>query len=219
MKVNIEPGWYDVLKEEFEKPYFEKLVSFLKREKQLGKVIYPEGKNIFRAFDLTPFDKVRVLLLGQDPYHGPGQAHGLCFSVQKGIKPPPSLVNIYKELQDDVGLEIPVHGDLSHWAEQGVLMLNASLTVEAGKPMSHANIGWEIFTDAVIKKVSDEKEKVIFVLWGRFAQQKEMLIDTQKHIVLKAAHPSPFSANNGFFGCKHFSRINELLKEKIAFKS
>ncbi len=217
MKVNIEPGWYNVLKEEFEKTYFEKLVSFLKHEKQLGKVIYPEGKNIFRAFDLTPFEKVRVLLLGQDPYHGPGQAHGLCFSVQKGVKPPPSLVNIYKELHDDLGLEIPAHGDLSHWAGQGILMLNASLTVEAGKPMSHANIGWEIFTDAVIKKVSDEKEKVIFVLWGRFAQQKEILIDTQKHIILKAAHPSPFSASNGFFGCKHFSGINELLKEKIQF--
>lgn len=217
MNVNIEPGWHEVLKDEFEKPYFKSLVAFLKAEKQQGKVIYPEGKNIFRAFELTPFDQVKVLLLGQDPYHGPGQAHGLCFSVQKGIKPPPSLVNIYKELLDDLNIPISQDGDLSHWAKQGILMLNASLTVAAGQPMSHANIGWETFTDAVIKKVSDEKEKVIFVLWGRFAQQKEILIDKTKHTILKAAHPSPFSAYNGFFGCKHFSKINELLEGKIEF--
>jgi uracil-DNA glycosylase len=217
MNVQIERSWAKALKNEFEQAYFEKMVAFLKAEKQQGKQIFPAGKDIFRAFELTPFDQVRVLLLGQDPYHGAGQAHGLCFSVQKGIKPPPSLVNIYKELQDDLGIEIPSHGDLSHWAQQGILMLNASLTVESAKPMSHAHIGWEIFTDAVIKKVSDEKENVIFVLWGRFAQQKEMLIDTKKHTILKAAHPSPFSAYNGFLGCKHFSKINALLNPPIHF--
>jgi uracil-DNA glycosylase len=217
MQVAIEPGWYEVLKEEFEKPYFKELVSFLKKEKQAGKVIYPAGPHIFNAFTFTPFKDVRVLLLGQDPYHGAGQAHGLCFSVQKGIKPPPSLVNIYKELHDDLGIAIPAEGDLSAWAKQGMLMLNASLTVEAGKPMSHAQIGWEIFTDAVIKKVSEQKDHVIFVLWGKFAQQKSALIDDRKHTILKAAHPSPFSAYNGFFGCRHFSKINELLDVPIRF--
>ncbi len=217
MKVNIEEGWHRVLAAEFEKPYFSSLVSFLRHEKQAGKVIYPEGKHIFEAFALTPFEKVRVLLLGQDPYHGAGQAHGLCFSVQKGVKCPPSLQNIFKELHDDLGKDLPPHGDLSHWAKQGILMLNASLTVEAGKPMSHAHSGWETFTDAVIANVSEQKEKVIFVLWGRFAQQKEHLIDQQKHTILKAAHPSPFSAYHGFFGCKHFSKINSLLNPKIEF--
>ncbi len=217
MEVSIEESWKFALKDEFSKPYFESIVTFLKREKQLGKLIYPEGRNIFRAFELTPFPAVRVLLLGQDPYHGDNQAHGLCFSVNKGIKIPPSLVNIYKELHSDLGLPIPTDGDLSHWAAQGILMLNASLTVEASKPMSHANIGWETFTDAVIKKVSDEKEKVIFLLWGKFAQQKEALIDTKKHVVLKAAHPSPFSAHNGFLGCRHFSKLNALLDEPIRF--
>lgn len=214
MPVNIEPSWNVQLKEEFEKPYFIDLVAFLKKEKLAGKIIYPEGKNIFNAFELTPFDKVKVLLLGQDPYHGPQQAHGLCFSVQPQIKPPPSLVNIFKELQDDLGKPIPAHGDLSHWAKQGILLLNASLTVEAGKPNSHAGIGWQQFTDAVISKVSEKKEGVIFVLWGRFAQQKESLIDINKHIILKAAHPSPFSAYNGFMGCKHFSTINRILVER-----
>ncbi|HMN32908.1 MAG TPA: uracil-DNA glycosylase [Chitinophagaceae bacterium] len=217
MNVNIEHSWKAVLQDEFEKPYFKQLVSFLKHEKSIGKKIYPEGKNIFNAFQQTPFDKVRVLLLGQDPYHGAGQAHGLCFSVQKGIKPPPSLINIFKELQNDLQIPIPSSGDLSHWAAQGILLLNASLTVEEGKPLSHANIGWQIFTDAVIKAVSDKKDKVIFILWGKFAQQKEALIQTQKHVILKAAHPSPLSAYHGFFGCKHFSKINELLEEKINF--
>ncbi len=217
MNVNIEPTWKEVLKDEFEKDYFVQLVRFLKQEKAIGKKIYPEGKNIFNAFELTPFDKVRVLLLGQDPYHGEGQAHGLCFSVQKGIKMPPSLVNIFKELQNDLHISFPAHGDLTHWATQGILLLNTSLTVEDGKPMSHANIGWHIFTDAVIKTVSDRKEKVIFVLWGKFAQQKEKIIDAHKHIILKAAHPSPLSAHNGFWGCKHFSKINEYLDEKINF--
>lgn len=217
MKVSIEESWKTVLKEEFDKPYFEEIVHFLRQEKQLGKVIYPKGPDIFRAFELTPFSKVRVLLLGQDPYHGPNQAHGLCFSVNPGVKIPPSLANIYKELQSDIGLPIPNNGDLSHWAQQGILMLNASLTVEAAKPMSHAHIGWETFTDAVIKKVSDEKRGVVFVLWGKFAQQKEVLIDTRKHTVLKAAHPSPFSAYNGFLGCRHFSKLNSLLDEPIRF--
>ncbi len=217
MNVNIEHSWKAVLQDEFEKPYFEQLVRFLKQEKSIGKKIYPEGKNIFNAFEQTPFDKVRVLLLGQDPYHGVGQAHGLCFSVQKGVKPPPSLVNIFKELQSDLQIPIPSNGDLSHWAAQGILLLNASLTVEEGKPLSHANIGWQIFTDAVIKAVSDKKDNVIFILWGKFAQQKEALIQTQKHVILRAAHPSPLSAYHGFFGCKHFSKINELLDEKIIF--
>ncbi|GBL35508.1 uracil-DNA glycosylase 2 [Filimonas sp.] len=212
MAVQIEESWKTTLKEEFEKPYFEGIVKFLKQEKQKGKIIYPEGKNLFNAFTQTPFDRVKVMLLGQDPYHGAGQAHGLCFSVQDGIKTPPSLVNIYKELKEDIGKEIPASGNLLHWAQQGVLMLNASLTVEANTPMSHSKIGWAQFTDAVIKKVSDEKEGIIFILWGGFAQQKESLIDSSKHIILKAAHPSPLSAYNGFFGCKHFSKTNALLK-------
>jgi uracil-DNA glycosylase len=166
MKVTIEESWNSALKEEFAKPYFEQIVTFLKREKQQGKIIYPNGPDIFRAFELTPFSKVRVLLLGQDPYHGANQAHGLCFSVNPGVKIPPSLANIYKELNTDLGLPIPASGDLSHWAKQGVLMLNASLTVEASKPMSHAQIGWETFTDAVIKKLSDEKEGVVFSIVG-----------------------------------------------------
>ncbi len=217
MKATIEESWNSALKEEFAKPYFEQIVTFLKREKQQGKIIYPNGPDIFRAFELTPFSKVRVLLLGQDPYHGANQAHGLCFSVNPGVKIPPSLANIYKELNTDLGLPIPASGDLSPWAKQGVLMLNASLTVEASKPMSHAQIGWETFTDAVIKKLSDEKEGVVFLLWGKFAQQKEVLIDTTKHTVLKAAHPSPFSAYNGFLGCRHFSKLNSLLEEPIRF--
>lgn len=217
MKVNIENSWYEVLKSEFEKNYFSDLVQFLKNEKKLGKSIFPDGKNIFKAFELTPFSQVKVLLLGQDPYHGIGQAHGLCFSVPQGIAPPPSLVNIFKELHSDIGTPIPSHGDLSHWATQGILMLNASLTVEQNKPNSHAHIGWHIFTDAVIKAVSERKENIIFLLWGKFAQQKIPLIDTTKHTILTAAHPSPFSAFHGFFGCKHFSKINELLNEKIIF--
>ena len=212
MDVQIEASWKAALKEEFEKPYFSQIVQFLKQEKQKGKIIYPEGKNIFNAFTQTPFDQMKVLLLGQDPYHGAGQAHGLCFSVQDGIKPPPSLMNIYKELAEDIGKEIPAGGNLLHWAQQGVLMLNASLTVEANTPMSHSKIGWEQFTDAVIKKVSDEKNGIVFILWGRFAQEKEKLIDSSRHTILKAAHPSPFSAYNGFFGCKHFSKTNAILK-------
>lgn len=214
MDVQIEPGWKAVLQNEFDQPYFSRIVQFLKEAKAEGKTIYPPGPLIFNAFALTPFDQVKVVILGQDPYHGAGQAHGLCFSVQKGIRLPPSLQNIYKELRDDVGFIPPPHGCLEDWARQGVLMLNASLTVEAGQPMSHAQIGWQQFTDAVIRKISEEKKGVVFLLWGNFARQKETLIDTAKHFVLKAAHPSPFSAHVGFFGCRHFSKTNDLLQQQ-----
>lgn len=214
MNVKIEPSWSEALAPEFEKPYFEGIVNFLKEEKAAGKIIYPAGSNIFNAFSLTPFDKVKAVLLGQDPYHGAGQAHGLCFSVQKGIPPPPSLVNMYKELKADLDIDAPAHGFLEAWAKQGLLMLNASLTVEAGKPNSHSKIGWEQFTDAVIKTVSEKKTGIVFILWGRFAQQKEVLIDKSKHFILKAAHPSPFSAYNGFFGSRPFSQTNSLLEQQ-----
>lgn len=214
MNVKIEPGWAKVLKPEFEKPYFEGIVKFLKEEKAAGKIIYPPGPEIFSAFTLTPFEQVKAVLIGQDPYHGAGQAHGLCFSVRKGVTVPPSLVNMYKELKADLDIDPPNHGFLQQWAEQGLLMLNASLTVEAGKPMSHSKIGWEQFTDAVIRTISDQKEGVVFLLWGKFAQQKEALIDTSKHFVLKAAHPSPFSATAGFFGSRPFSQTNKLLKQQ-----
>ncbi|MGN6508660.1 MAG: uracil-DNA glycosylase [Chitinophaga sp.] len=211
MDVKIESSWKEALKDEFQKSYFEQIVMFLKHEKALGKTIYPQGSQIFNAFDKTPFDKVRVVILGQDPYHGPGQAHGLCFSVQKGIKPPPSLVNIYKEMNADLGIPIAQTGDLTPWAENGVLLLNAILTVRNGEPASHSKIGWETFTDAVIRTISNKKEGVVFMLWGKFAQDKQVLIDGTQHHILKAAHPSPFSADKGFFGCKHFSKANELL--------
>ena len=213
MEVKINDTWKEVLKSEFNKPYFLQIVNFLRTEKMAGKTIYPPGQLMFNAFNTTPFDHVKVVLLGQDPYHGPGQAHGLCFSVQTGVKPPPSLVNIYKELNSDIGMSIPNHGNLTKWAEQGVLMLNASLTVRADEPMSHSKIGWAEFTDSVIKKISDQREHVVFILWGRFAQEKQVLIDETRHLVLKAAHPSPFSANNGFFGCRHFSKTNEYLMQ------
>lgn len=214
MNVQIESSWAEALAPEFGKSYFEHIVSFLKTEKAAGKVIYPPGPEIFSAFSLTPFGNVKAVLLGQDPYHGPGQAHGLCFSVRKGVGVPPSLVNMYKELKADLDIDPPGHGFLEHWAQQGLLMLNASLTVEAGKPMSHSKIGWEQFTDAVIRKVSDEKEGIVFLLWGKFAQQKEALIDTSKHFVLKAAHPSPFSATAGFFGSRPYSKTNKLLEQQ-----
>lgn len=214
MDVKIEPGWKNVLKSEFSKTYFQQAVAFIKTEKAQGKTIYPPGQLIFNAFDKTPFDKVKVVILGQDPYHGPGQAHGLSFSVQAAITPPPSLINIFKELNSDIGMPIPKTGDLSKWAEQGVLLLNAALTVRANEPASHSRIGWAEFTDAVIRKISDEKKGVVFLLWGRFAQEKQGLIDEIKHYVLKAAHPSPFSADKGFFGCRHFSKTNELLMKQ-----
>jgi uracil-DNA glycosylase len=211
MDVKIDASWKEVLQNEFSKSYFQQIVAFLKIEKAQGKIIYPPGPLIFNAFNTTPFDKVKVVLLGQDPYHGPGQAHGLCFSVQNGIALPPSLVNIYKELHDDIGIPIPKTGNLTRWAEQGVFLLNASLTVRAGDPMSHSKVGWAEFTDVVIKIISSQKRNVVFLLWGKFAQDKQGLIDETKHHVLKAAHPSPFSADKGFFGCRHFSKANNFL--------
>jgi uracil-DNA glycosylase len=212
MDVKIDSSWKAILKDEFTKPYFLQVATFLKTEKAAGKIIYPPGTLIFNAFNQTPFDKVKVVIIGQDPYHGHGQAHGLSFSVQNGIKPPPSLVNIFKEIQSDIGVAMPIqYGNLTRWAEQGVLLLNAALTVRANEPFSHAKFGWAAFTDAVIEKISAEKSGVVFLLWGKFAQEKQILIDETKHFVLKAAHPSPFSAHLGFFGCKHFSKTNELL--------
>jgi uracil-DNA glycosylase len=211
MDVKIEASWKSALKAEFAKPYFEQAAIHVKTEKSQGKTIYPPGSMIFNAFNHTPFDKVKVVILGQDPYHGPNQAHGLCFSVQPGIAPPPSLLNIFKELLDDIGIPVPSHGNLTHWAEQGVFLLNASLTVRAGEPMSHAKIGWAPFTDAVIKTISDKKEHVVFLLWGKFAQEKSVLINQARHLILRAAHPSPLSAYAGFLGCKHFSKTNEYL--------
>lgn len=212
MDVKIESSWKAELKEEFKKPYFLQIATFLKTEKALNKVIYPPGTLIFNAFNQTPFNKLKVVIIGQDPYHGAGQAHGLSFSVQNGIKPPPSLVNIYKEIQRDIGIAMPKeYGNLTNWAQQGVLLLNAALTVRDGEPFSHAKFGWADFTDSVIQKISDNKKGVVFLLWGKFAQDKQVLIDETKHHVLKAAHPSPFSADKGFFGCKHFSKTNEFL--------
>jgi uracil-DNA glycosylase len=214
MDVKIEASWKEVLHKEFTRPYFEQIAAFLKIEKTQGKTIYPAGSLIFNAFDKTPFNNVKVVLLGQDPYHGRGQAHGLCFSVQDGVPPPPSLQNMYKELNSDIGMPIPKTGNLTNWATQGVFLLNASLTVRAGEPMSHSKIGWAEFTDAVIKTISSEKKGVVFLLWGRFAQDKQVLIDETRHYVLKAAHPSPLSAYNGFFGCKHFSKTNAILRQQ-----
>lgn len=211
MDVKIEHSWKKALEDEFSKTYFENAVTFIKVEKSQKKIIYPPGQLIFNAFDKTPFNKVKVVLLGQDPYHGAGQAHGLSFSVPAGIKPPPSLMNIFKELQSDIGMAIPSTGDLTKWAEQGVLLLNAVLTVRANEPASHAQIGWQDFTNALISRISREKEAIVFLLWGRYAQDKQALIDETKHKVLKAAHPSPFSADKGFFGCRHFSKANEYL--------
>lgn len=214
MDVKIEETWKEVLKDEFDKPYFQHIISFLKAEKATGKIIYPPGPLIFNAFHQTTFPKIKVVIIGQDPYHGNGQAHGLSFSVPQGIAPPPSLVNIFKELKTDLGIEIPRSGNLEKWADQGVFLLNASLTVRQNEPGSHSKIGWFQFTDQVIRKISEEKQGIIFLLWGKFAQEKQSLIDETKHYVLKAAHPSPFSAANGFFGCKHFSRANELLMKQ-----
>ena len=209
MDVKIEESWKAVLNKEFGQPYFSQIVSFLRSEKQKGKTIYPAGANIFRAFDATPFEQVKVVILGQDPYHNPEQAHGLAFSVQHGVTIPPSLVNIYKELHADMGCQIPAHGNLEKWAQQGVLLLNAALTVEANMPMSHSKIGWHEFTNDVIRTISDQKEHVVFMLWGGFAKSKQQLIDKSKHLILTAAHPSPLSAHSGFFGCRHFSKANE----------
>ncbi|MEQ8927922.1 MAG: uracil-DNA glycosylase [Fulvivirga sp.] len=211
MDVKIESSWKDRLKDEFEKEYFKSLVEFVKSEYMVH-TVYPPGKLIFNAFDHCSFDNTRVVILGQDPYHGPGQANGLCFSVADGIRKPPSLLNIFKELKSDLGIEIRESGNLEHWAEQGVLLLNATLTVRANTAGSHQKKGWEVFTDAVIKKVSEEKEHVVFILWGAYAQKKGEIIDANKHFVVKSAHPSPFAADRGFFGSKPFSRANEYLK-------
>lgn len=211
----LEPSWLRVLSDELEKPYFKELKSFLLNEQQKGFIVFPKNEDIFNAFNYTPFNQVKAVILGQDPYHGQGQAHGLSFSVQKGITPPPSLKNIYKELANDIqDFQIPNHGDLTSWAKQGVLLLNATLTVNAHEPGSHQKRGWEKFTDHVISEISGKKTGVIFLLWGKFAQQKEGLIDTTKHHVLKAAHPSPFSAYNGFLGSKPFSKTNDILKKQ-----
>lgn len=210
----IEESWKELLMQEFQADYFIDLKNFLLAEKNKGVTIYPPGAMIFSAFNYTPFDKVKVVIIGQDPYHGTGQAHGLCFSVQNGIKPPPSLVNIFKEIKNDLEIPIPSKGNLESWAKQGILLLNATLTVRANQAGSHQGKGWEKFTDAVIKKLSENKSGLIFLLWGKYAQAKETLIDTNKHYILKAAHPSPFSADSGFFGCKHFSKTNEILRQQ-----
>lgn len=212
MDVKIEPTWKAALTDEFTKPYFENLVNFVKCEYQT-KQIYPSPKNIFKAFELCPFEEVKVVLLGQDPYHGPNQAHGLSFSVDKTVATPPSLMNIYKEMAVDLGVKVSSHGNLEHWAKQGVLLLNATLTVQAHQAGSHQNKGWETFTDAVIQTLASKKEHVVYLLWGSYAQNKAWMIDETKNLILKAPHPSPLSAHRGFFGSKPFSQTNEYLKK------
>ncbi len=212
MDVKIEESWKQILSQEFEKEYFSKLVEFVKQEYKTRR-IYPPARHIFSAFDYCSFNDLKVVIIGQDPYHGEGQAHGLCFSVNDGIRKPPSLQNIFKELKADTGKEIPESGNLEHWAKQGVLLLNATLTVRAGSAGSHQRKGWETFTDAVIKEISDRKEGIVFILWGAYAQRKGAVISQDKHCILKSAHPSPLSAHNGFFGNKHFSKTNEYLRK------
>lgn len=211
--IKIEAGWKAALAAEFEQPYFEAIAAFLRSEKAAGKVIYPPGSLIFNAFDSTPFDQVKVVILGQDPYHNPGEAMGLCFSVPREVKVPPSLLNIYKELKADVGGVSPGHGDLSAWTRQGVFLLNAMLTVERNRPQSHQNIGWQTFTDAVIRTLSERREGLVFMLWGNFARKKKALIDAERHLILESAHPSPL-AGNAFSGCRHFSKANAYLESK-----
>ena len=211
--IQLEPSWLAHLEPEFHKPYMKELRSFLSVEKQRA-VVYPPGREIFNAFAYTPFGAVRVVVLGQDPYHNDGQAHGLCFSVRNGVQPPPSLRNIFQELSDDLGIHPPKHGDLTHWAQQGVLLLNTVLTVRAHQANSHRNQGWETFTDCVIDLLNERCEGLVFVLWGSAAGKKAMMIDSQKHLVLRSPHPSPLSAYRGFFGCRHFSRINQHLVDR-----
>ena len=213
MDVKIEETWKAVLQEEFNKPYFEILTNFVRKEYQTT-TIYPPAKLIFNAFNLCPFDQAKVVIIGQDPYHGPGQAHGLCFSVNDGVAYPPSLVNIFKEIEDDLHRPTPASGNLERWAKQGVLLLNAILTVRANQPASHQNKGWEEFTDRVIKELSDKRDGLVFMLWGSYAQKKGAVIDTKKHLVLKTVHPSHLSAYRGFFGCKHFSQANAYLQSR-----
>ncbi|WP_162339730.1 uracil-DNA glycosylase [Cyclobacterium salsum] len=212
MEVKIENSWKELLQEEFSKPYFLSLANFIKQEYQT-KTIYPKGSNIFNAFECCPVDRTKVVILGQDPYHGPGQAHGLSFSVQEGIPFPPSLLNIFKELKSDLGLPFPSHGNLEKWAKQGVLLLNATLTVEAHKAGSHQNKGWEAFTDKVVEKLAGRKENIVFLLWGAYARKKAQIISEDRHLKLHAPHPSPLSAHRGFLGCKHFSQANAYLEK------
>lgn len=213
---HLSSSWYTELKEEFEKPYMHTLSQFVREERARGLEIYPPSKDVFRAFELCPFDQVKVVIVGQDPYHGPGQAHGLCFSVQKGVPVPPSLKNIYKEMESDLGLASPVHGCLEAWAERGVFLLNATLTVRRAAPESHKGQGWEQFTDVVCQKLAKRQKPLVFMLWGKSAQEKaERALDgIHPHLILKTTHPSPFSAHRGFLGCQHFSKANHFLKEK-----
>lgn len=213
-KVKLDPSWKATLDHEFAKPYMTKLKAFLSNEKKEGKTIFPRGEEYFAALNTTPFDKVKVVIIGQDPYHGPGQAHGLCFSVKPGVGIPPSLMNIYKELKNDLGISPPNHGYLLDWAKQGVLLLNAVLTVQAGMANSHQGKGWELFTDAVVHALNDEREGLVFVLWGSYAQKKGAFIDRTKHYVIEGPHPSPLSAHRGFFGSKPFSKINAYLRSR-----
>jgi len=212
-EIKLDPSWYRVLGDEFDTDYMHELREFLVQQKAAGKVIYPPGSQWFSAFNNTPFDQVRVVILGQDPYHGPNQAHGLCFSVLPGVKVPPSLANMYKELADDLGIEQPGHGCLTSWAKQGVLLLNATLTVEQANAGAHQGKGWEQFTDAAIRALNDQREGIVFVLWGSYAQKKGAFIDQSRHLVLKSVHPSPLSAYRGFLGCKHFSAANNYLQQ------
>ncbi len=210
--IRLEESWKKHVGEEFQKPYMQNLKQFLKEEKKKGKTIFPKGSELFAAFDSTPFEKVKVVIIGQDPYHGPGQAHGLSFSVKPGVPIPPSLLNIYKEIESDLGIKRPNHGYLKKWADQGVLLLNATLSVENGKAGSHQNKGWEQFTDAIIYRLNEDREHLVFMLWGSFAQKKGAHLNSKKHLILKAPHPSPLSAHRGFFGCRHFSKANEYLQ-------
>ena len=213
-EIRLHPSWLAPLGDEFGQPYMAELKRFLLAERERGKRIFPNGNEWFRALDLTPLEQVRVVILGQDPYHGPGQAHGLCFSVQPGVQPPPSLVNIVNELESDLGIKPARHGFLEHWARQGVLLLNSVLTVEMGRAASHRDRGWERFTDRIVAQVNAKAEPVVFMLWGSYAQKKAAFVDQSRHLVLKAPHPSPLSAHSGFFGCKHFSKANAFLVAK-----
>ncbi len=212
-EIRLDPSWLNVMGDEFEKPYMTELRQFLLEEKQKGRTIFPPGQQIFAAMDRTPFDKVKVVILGQDPYHGPGQAHGLCFSVQPGVDPPPSLVNIYKEMESDLGLTPPPHGCLNSWADQGILLLNSVLTVEARKAASHQGRGWESFTDRVIRELEERRENLVFILWGGYARKKGSFIRRDRHLVIESPHPSPLSSYRGFFGSRPFSRTNAYLEE------
>ncbi len=212
--ITLNGSWSEPLRDEFEQPYMARLGQFLTAERKSGQTIFPDSANWFRALDLTPLEDVRVVILGQDPYHGPGQAHGLCFSVRPGIRPPPSLANIFKEMKSDLGIAPSAHGFLEHWAKQGVLLLNSVLTVRSGAAASHRERGWERFTEAVVRLVNAKSEPVAFLLWGSYAQRKAAFVDQEKHLVLKAPHPSPLSAHRGFFGCAHFSRTNAFLRDR-----